>query len=190
MCFSFYYFKQPANLLEQVFLPALTLLSSFGSPTAAVSSVAFLSAWLNISNDSTELFVETLTMTRYFQVIVTVVGFNFVPILVISAFYGKLKIKPSRLIPSLAFPFLIFGIITFGLFHLEGWLIPKRLNSYLTLSLPTSITSGVDVTIHNTPETVRSHNQNETLNETTLDRIKEQGCYAWATMSSQFRSPT
>ena len=175
MCFSFYYFKQPANLLEQVFLPALTLLSSFGSPTAAVSSVAFLSAWLNISNDSTELFVETLTMTRYFQVIVTVVGFNFVPILVIFAFYGKLKLKLSRLIPSLAFPFLIFGIITFGLFHLEGWLIPKRLNSYLTLSLPTSITSGVDVTIHNTPETVRSHNQNETLNETTLDRIKRTG---------------
>jgi len=45
MCFSFYYFKQPANLLEQVFLPVLTLLSSFGSPTAAVNSLAFLSAW-------------------------------------------------------------------------------------------------------------------------------------------------
>lgn len=175
MCFSFYYFKQPANLLEQVFLPVLTLLSSFGSPTAAVNSVAFLSASLNISNDATELFVETLTMTRYFQVIVTVVGFNFVPILVIFAFYGKLKIKPSRLIPSLAFPFLIFGIITFGLFHLEGWLIPKRLNSYLTLSLPTSVTSRVDVTILNTPETVKGHNQTEPLNETTLDRIKRTG---------------
>ena len=161
--------------MEQVFLPVLTLLSSFGSPTAAVNSVAFLSAWLNVSGDATELFVETLAITRYFQVIASVAGFYFIPILVIFAFYGRLKIKPLRLISSLVFPALIFGIIAFGLFHLEGWLIPKRVNTYLSFSLPESVTNGVDVTVHKTTETVEIKPEDDSLNETSLDRIKRTG---------------
>ena len=175
MFFSFYYFKQPVDIMEQVLLPILTLLSSFGSPTAAVNSVAFLSAWLNIPGDATELFVETLAITRYFQVIATVVGFYFIPILVIFAFYGRLKIKPFRLISSLVIPALIFGIITFGLFHLEGWLIPRRVNTYLSFSLPESVTNGVDVTVHKTAETVEIKPEDASLNETSLDRIKRTG---------------
>ena len=109
LVFAAYYYKVPLEGRDQALLPLMTLLSGFGSPTSAVNAVDFLSAWLALPGGTRELYVELQTLTRYCQVIVSVMAFAFLSVLVTLAYYGKLQLRLPRLVAALILPALAFG---------------------------------------------------------------------------------
>ncbi len=98
LVFAAYYYKVPLEDRDEALLPLMTLLSGFGSPTSAVNAVEFLSAWLALPAGTRELYVELQTLTRYGQVIVSVMAFAFLSVLVTLAYYGKLEVRLPRLV--------------------------------------------------------------------------------------------
>jgi Na+/H+-dicarboxylate symporter len=77
--FASYHQRASIALWEWLLLPFMTLMSGVGSPSASVDAVAFLSEWLRLPvTETTDLYIETMTVTRYGQVAASVVGFAFV----------------------------------------------------------------------------------------------------------------
>src|SRR5882672_3172523 len=111
LVFAAYYYKVPLESRDAALLPVMTLLSGFGSPTSAVNAVDFLSAWLALPGGTRELYVELQTLTRYCQVIVSVMAFAFLSVLVTLAYYGKLRLRLPRLVAALMLPALAFVAI-------------------------------------------------------------------------------
>ena len=76
--FAAFYYRIPIPIGDQFALPLVSLLSGFGSPTSSVDAVAFLAGWLDLPSEATNLYVGMMTITRYGQVVVSVMGFAFV----------------------------------------------------------------------------------------------------------------
>jgi proton glutamate symport protein len=114
LVFAAYYYKVPLEGRDQALLPLLTLLSGFGSPTSAVSAVSFLSAWLPLPSAVPDLYVEPQTITRYGQVIVSVVAFASLSVLVTLSYYGKLRLRDGRFVMALLLPALVLAIIAWA----------------------------------------------------------------------------
>ena len=95
LVFAAYYYKVPLEGRDQALLPVMTLLSGFGSPTSAVNAVDFLAGWLALPAGTRELYVELQTLTRYCQVIASVMAFAFLSMLVTLAYFGKLQAPPA-----------------------------------------------------------------------------------------------
>jgi hypothetical protein len=70
--------------------------SGFGSPSSSVDAVAFLTDWPSFPAAATVLYVEMMTVTRYGQVAVSVMGFAFVTLLVTLSYYGRLRLQALR----------------------------------------------------------------------------------------------
>ena len=62
----------------------------------AIGAVSFMADWLNMPDETTNLYVETMTITRYGQVLASVSGFAFVTVLVTFAFYGRIRFDIKR----------------------------------------------------------------------------------------------
>lgn len=148
MGFCIFYYKHPVDLMEQLLMPVLTLLSSFGTPITTLNSISFLSSWLGFTQNNTDLYVELMTITRYFQVIASAAGLYFITIIVTFAFFKRIKFNKARLVVHLILPFIILCATSYGLYMFEAWLSPKRPNPYLSFSLPMSVQSGVNATIY------------------------------------------
>ena len=96
LLYASYYFFIPLHGLQLLELPIVTLLSSIGSPTSSIGAVSFMANWLNMPEETTNLYVETMTITRYGQVLASVSGFAFVTVLVTFAFYGRIRFDIKR----------------------------------------------------------------------------------------------
>ena len=79
--FAALYFNQPLSESHQALLPLTTYLSSIGSPSTAVNAVAFLVNWLHLPPETTNLYISIMPLTRYGQVLASVMGFAFMTIL-------------------------------------------------------------------------------------------------------------
>ena len=151
--FSAFYYKYTLNLAQELLLPLLSVLSTFGTPVASVNAVSFLSSWLDFSRDNTELYVELMTITRYFQVIATVAGLYFITIVVTFAYYRKLRFRLRRLTVHLVLPFMVLSLVACGLFEIEKRRGPGRTDLYLSLSMPDGVRSDVNATIYRGDDT-------------------------------------
>jgi len=148
MGFCIFYYKHPVNLLYQLLMPVLSLLSSFGTPIATLNSISFMSTWLGFTQNTTDLYVDLMTITRYFQVIASAAGIYFITIVVTFAFFRRIKFNKTRFAVHLILPFIVLCVTSFGLYELEAWLSPKRPNPYLSYSLPPDVRSGVNATVY------------------------------------------
>lgn len=148
MGFCIFYYKHPVSFMDQLLMPVLSLISSFGTPIATLNSISFMSSWLGFTQNTTDLYVELMTITRYFQVIASAAGIYFITIVVTFAFFKRIKFNKSRLTVHLILPFIVLCITSFGLYELETWLSPKRPNPYLSFSLPSTVEAGVNATIY------------------------------------------
>jgi len=63
--FGAFYFRVPIDTGNQITLPLVSLLSGFGSPSSSIDAVAFLSGWLGLPEEATELYVGMTAITRY-----------------------------------------------------------------------------------------------------------------------------
>jgi hypothetical protein len=147
LVFAAYYYKVPLEGRDAALLPVMTLLSGFGSPTSAVNAVDFLSAWLSLPGGTRELYVELQTLTRYCQVIVSVMAFAFLSVLVTLAYYGKLRLQLPRLIAALVLPALAFVVIAWAGQGVHGYFLAPAGVRYGALTLDPAVTRGVAATV-------------------------------------------
>jgi Na+/H+-dicarboxylate symporter/ABC-type amino acid transport substrate-binding protein len=147
LVFAAYYYKVPLESRDQALLPVMTLLSGFGSPTSAVNAVDFLSAWLALPGGTRELYVELQTLTRYAQVIVSVMAFAFLSVLVTLAYYGRLSLRVPRLIAAIVFPAFGFVAIAWAGHAVHGYFLAPSGVRYGALTLDRAVTRGVEATV-------------------------------------------
>jgi proton glutamate symport protein len=154
LVFAAYYYKVPLEGRDEALLPVMTLLSGFGSPTSAVNAVDFLGSWLAFPGGTRELYVELQTLTRYGQVIVSVMAFAFLSVLVTLAYYGKLRLRVPRLIAALVLPTLVFAAIAWAGHGIHGYFLPHADGvRYGKLTLDPAVTHGVQATVLRGAET-------------------------------------
>ncbi|MDA4844496.1 cation:dicarboxylate symporter family transporter [Hoeflea poritis] len=139
LLYASFYFFIPLTGWQLIELPVVTLLSGFGSPTSSIGAVAFMANWLNMPSETTNLYVETMAITRYAQVLASVAGFAFVTILVTFAFYGRLRFDIRRFVVTIAVAAICMtAILSLG--RLGGTHIQLHSETnYLEMGLPAEV---------------------------------------------------
>jgi Na+/H+-dicarboxylate symporter/ABC-type amino acid transport substrate-binding protein len=145
LLFAAYYYKAPIERSNGTLLPVMTLLSGFGSPTSAVNAVAFLQQWLALPSATSGLYVELQTITRYGQVLLSVVAFAFLSVLVTLSYFGKLRLRPARLAIALVLPALALAGVAWAGRAAHGYLAGTAVHQSFTLD--DAATRGVSATV-------------------------------------------
>ncbi len=138
-----------ANLgaFQSAALPFMTLLSCVGSPTSTVNAVDFLGAWLGLHGDALPLYIETMVVTRYGQVALSVAGFAFLTILMTQSYFGKLRIRAWPLVRHCALSLAaLAGLTLAGAMFSQG-APPSRAADYATFELTSRTTRDVKATV-------------------------------------------
>lgn len=113
--FTASYYRIEISSAERILLPVVTWLSGIGSPSTSIDAVDFLVGWLNLPDPAVGLYAGLFTVTRYGQVVASVMGFAFMAVMVAALTAGRLRIRPLRiavlLVPtSLAVVALVLGV--------------------------------------------------------------------------------
>lgn len=122
LIFASYHQRVALAVSEWVLLPFMTLLSGIGSPSASVDAVAFLAEWLRLPPETTNLYVETMTITRYGQVALSVMGFAFVTLAATMIYFGRARMRLRPVVAAFALTAVLFGSLALG-----GRLFSERL---------------------------------------------------------------
>lgn len=145
--FAASYYRVPLDLGDRLALPFATLLSGIGSPSSSIGAVAFLAEWLALPSDATELYTGLLAVTRYGQVLASVMGFGFVTILATLNYYGRLRLSLPRLGAAVLGGLALVGLIGGAARLLEGEVGPPQPPHFLTYTLSAETVAGVTATI-------------------------------------------
>lgn len=108
--FLSFFFRHPFTFSEKAVLSLFTLPMSVGSSTTSISAVSFLIGQLNFPKESIELFMQTLSITMNFQVLVSSASILCLIILVLYSYYGLLEIKWKSLLTKFLATFLFLFI--------------------------------------------------------------------------------
>jgi len=159
---------------EQAALPFMTLFSCFGSPTSTVNAVDFLGSWLQLPGHPTNFYVETMMITRYGQVALSVMGFAFLTYLMTFNYYGKIKIRAGRLLTCVGLLVACTALVAWGGHVLLSDVLKRPQKTYLGFSLPSELTRGVKATIYKSRDEFLRDNPHPELRqgETVLGRIQ------------------
>lgn len=109
--FAAYHQRVAIDFAQWLLLPVMTLLSGIGSPSATVDAVAFLAQWLHLPAATASLYVETMTITRYGQVALSVIGFAFVTFTVTMIYFGKARLRWRHALSGLMLTGAVFGLV-------------------------------------------------------------------------------
>ncbi|MCB2226283.1 MAG: cation:dicarboxylase symporter family transporter [Desulfarculaceae bacterium] len=143
MLFAAFYSRTALSGVEELALPFMTLFSCFGSPTSTVNAVDFLGSWLRLPGSPTDLYVETMMVTRYGQVALSVMGFAFLTFLMTFNFYGKIKPRLGRLLGALGITAGALVLLAWGGHVMFKDILTQPQENYLAFRLPTSVTQGI-----------------------------------------------
>ena len=130
--FALFYHGIVAGPLQVGLLPLLSLLSGIGSPTSSVDAVTFLSQWLGLPEQTTQFYVSLMTLTRYGQVLVSVAGFAFLSFGVVLAYYGKIRMRWSRLLVCLTAGGFALSTCVLIARGFNAWISSRSANPYLS----------------------------------------------------------
>jgi proton glutamate symport protein len=147
MAFAAVFFHNALHGAEWLGLPVLTVLSTAGTPVATVDAVAFLAQWLGLPTDAQLLYVEMMTLTRYPQVLVSVVGIAFVSILIPAFYYGVVRVRPVPLAGALVGGLGLLGVLAGSGRMLETRLTQAKTNPYRDFTLGAALTRPVRATV-------------------------------------------
>jgi ABC-type amino acid transport substrate-binding protein len=177
--FAAFYYRVPISADQHIALPFVALLSGFGSPSSSVDAVAFLTDWLTFPAEATSLYVGMMTITRYGQVVASVMGFAFVTLLVTMSYYGKLKLRLPRLALSLLVGGAALAAATMVGQTIKGDVVAQDVDSYLAYELAPDVTRGIDTTVEEPGSTERGSNVTQAgaipPQAPVLDRIRRSG---------------
>ena len=152
----------------------MTLFSCFGSPSSTVNAVDFLSSWLHLPGRPTTLYVETMTITRYGQVALSVMGFAFLTFLMTFSYYGKLKIRPGRLAVCSGVLLLAVAALAWGGRSVLVEVLNKPQETYLNFTIPAEKTRGVTAKFYRTRDEFLNDHSDAALapGESVLARVQ------------------
>lgn len=172
--FVAFYTRTSLTSGELAALPLMTLFSCFGSPTSTVNAVDFLGSWLQLPGHPTNLYVETMMITRYGQVALSVMGFAFLTYLMTFNYYGKVKIRAGRLVGCVGLLVVCTAMAAWGGHVLLTDVLKRPQTTYLGFSLPSELTRGVKATVYHSREEYLRDNPHAALKpgETVLGRIQ------------------
>ncbi len=142
--FLSFYARTSLNASEQLALPLMTLFSCFGSPTSSVNAVAFLGHWLQLPGHPADLYVETMMITRYGQVALSVMGFAFLTFLMTFNFYGKIKLRLGKLLAIYGGLVICLAALAMGGHTMLKQMVLRPHRTYLNLTLPKTLTQGIE----------------------------------------------
>jgi proton glutamate symport protein len=133
---------------QQLLLPVLTLLSAVGTPSSTIGSVVFISKWLHLPGALLDMYVATWTVTRYPQVILSVIGFCFVTCLVPLIYFRKTTaLKLSRCAGAGVVAALVTVVTIAGGIWFRPVLFPSPAETVLGYTLAPDLAKDVHVTI-------------------------------------------
>ena len=127
--FALFFNGVVAQPFELWLLPVVTLLSCVGSPTSSVDAVTFLARWLDLPDQTTSLYVSLMTLTRYGQVIASVAGFAFLSFGVVLAYYGKIRVRWSRLLFYMTVAVVMVGGFVLTARGFDAWVLNRASES-------------------------------------------------------------
>jgi len=153
MLYAAYAYKTPLGPTEQLLLPLWTLLSGMGSPTAIVDGVIFIGRWLHLPPELTDLFLETWTVTRYGQVVLSVTAFGFATTIIPLIYFGKARLQPRRAAIAAAATVVSLGTAVAGGLALRPLLLQPANNPLQALTIDPRLAAGLDVTVIRPPYT-------------------------------------
>ncbi|MGC1879496.1 MAG: cation:dicarboxylase symporter family transporter [Rhabdochlamydiaceae bacterium] len=113
--FLSYYTHHALTSTEEFTLMVLLLPLSFGTVISSVSSVSFLIDKFHFPQEAYHIFWTTASIMMNFQVLLSVASVLTLIILIISAYYGLLKVKWKKLILNLAIAFGVFGCLVISI---------------------------------------------------------------------------
>ena len=127
----------------------MSLVSGIGSPSATINGVIFLSHRLHLPDDTLDLYIETSTVTRYGQVVLSVIGFSFVTIAIPLIYSGKIRVGWLPAAAGVgAGAVMLAGILVASL-AMQSSLFPiSDRNRLMSLQLDPLLTEGVEVAAH------------------------------------------
>jgi proton glutamate symport protein len=150
MLFTAFYTGTSLSGGEQLALPFMTLVSCIGSPTSTVNAVDFLSSWLALPGEPLNLYLETMVITRYGQVALSVMGFAFLTFLMTLNYYGKIAVKLPRLLSAMALVLALVAGLSLGGNSLLTQLLNEPRQTYLSLAMNPQLTQGVEAKVYKT----------------------------------------
>ena len=112
--FLSFFFRHPFSLPEKTILFLFSLPMSIGSSTTSISAVSFLIEQLQFPLESIELFMQTLSITMNFQVLVSSTSILSLIILVLYSYYGMLRIKWKKIFSQAASMCVFFVFFFMG----------------------------------------------------------------------------
>jgi ABC-type amino acid transport substrate-binding protein len=116
-----------------------------------VDGVIFLGNWLRLPSDLLNLFLETWTVTRYGQVLLSVMGFAFATILIPLVYFGRVRLRPSRGLSAAAVTVVLFGVVIAGGTVLRPQLLRPTANILPELTLDPALSSKLEVRLDRAP---------------------------------------
>jgi proton glutamate symport protein len=170
MAFAAYYFHTAIQGTEWIWLALLTLLSTIGTPVSTIDGVEFLAGWLRVPADAQLLYVDTMTLTRYPQVLVSTLGLAFITIVVPLSYYGMIRVQPRKLAISLAISLLLLAGLIFGGRASQSFLIEKHPDPYLHFTLGADLSGAIQSTMQRDASSV-----GEQSGPPAMDRIRQRG---------------
>ena len=144
--FLSFFFRHPFTISEKAVLSLFTLPMSVGSSTTSISAVSFLTGKLNLPKESIELFMQTLSITMNFQVLVSSASILCLIILVLYSYYGLLEIKWKKLLINAVWT-LSFLVISLEVLHNTVHLKDNFQNQYMDLKISDVIENPVSAKI-------------------------------------------
>nr|WP_283772220.1 cation:dicarboxylase symporter family transporter [Chelatococcus sp. HY11] len=149
LIYAGYFNRIALTLSDWLILPFMTLLSGIGSPSASVDAVAFLAAWLKLPATTINLYVETMTVTRYGQVAVSVMGFAFVTLAVTMIYFGRARLRVQPIVAAFCAVGVLFGGVALVGRHFSDRLFPPPTDeAIMARTLDPSVVAAVDAIVH------------------------------------------
>ncbi|MEW5735701.1 MAG: ABC transporter substrate-binding protein [Thermodesulfobacteriota bacterium] len=147
MHFCLYYFRVEVTRLNTWLLLPMTLLSGFGSPSSTVNAIPFLSAWLRVPEAANILWLETMTVTRYGMVVLSVAGFGFITYCSTLHYFGKLRFHKKRALAFLLVTAGFLGLFSWSMSRLEEGSSGLSRTHFKDLSLASELTANLPVSM-------------------------------------------
>jgi len=136
------------TLGQQLLLPVLTLLSAVGTPSSTVGSIVFIGKWLHLPSTILNVYLATWTVTRYPQVVLSVIGFCFVTCVIPLIYFGKTtRFKVTRCAGAGVLAALIIAATIAGGIWFRSDLFPNPSETVLRYTLAPALTRDLRVTI-------------------------------------------
>lgn len=173
MVFAALYFNNPISTSQKIWLPFLSFFSSIGPQSATISAVTFLSEWMHLPKEATNLYISLLPLLTYNEVIVSVMAIAFFTLVITWAYFHPVRLKnPLKLIGHLAAACLLLLTVA----QLKHWVPDAAKMAYVRIlnsDISREITAGVNVKF--SPPLDEKSLKKEKNSEESLYRIERTG---------------